>query len=114
MPLRVTNTPIDEQALTVYEKVLGPIHTSTLDAIYNLGILCKDLGRLGDAEKMYQPALTRHEKALGTRHVSTLDTAYWLGSFYSGKAGLLILRRCISLLSKSTKKRGRTYSQFHS
>jgi len=92
MLLRVTKTSRDEQALAVYEKVPGPIYTSTLDAIYNLGILCKDLGRLGDAEKMYQPALTGHEKALGLRHISTLNTAYWLGRFYSGKAGLLMLR----------------------
>jgi tetratricopeptide (TPR) repeat protein len=46
-----------QRALQGYEKTCGPEHTSTLDTVNNLGLLYADLGRLDEAEKMYQRAL---------------------------------------------------------
>ena len=63
-----------QRALTGYEKVLGPEHKSTLDTVYNLGILCRKQGKLAKVETMYQRALAGFEKALGPEHMSTLNT----------------------------------------
>ncbi|KAJ5929141.1 hypothetical protein N7454_006989 [Penicillium verhagenii] len=54
-----------------------------LGALYGLGDLYSDQGKLKEAEKMYQQALAGKEKALGPDHISTLDTVSNLGSLYS-------------------------------
>jgi tetratricopeptide (TPR) repeat protein len=77
-----------QQALTGYEKALGPDHTSTLDSVHNLGILYKDQGKLQKAEAMYQRALTGKEKALGPDHTSTLDSVHCLGILYRNQGKL--------------------------
>jgi tetratricopeptide (TPR) repeat protein len=51
-------------------------------AIYNLGYLYADQGKLDEAEKMYQRALQGREKAWGPEHTSTLDTVNNLGILY--------------------------------
>jgi tetratricopeptide (TPR) repeat protein len=43
-------------------------HISTLDTVNSLGVLYADLGRLDEAEKMYQRALGGFEKRLGYEH----------------------------------------------
>ncbi|KAF1952142.1 hypothetical protein CC80DRAFT_495479, partial [Byssothecium circinans] len=50
--------------------------------INNLGNLYADLGRLDEAEKMYQRALQGYKKAWGPEHTSTLNTVNNLGSLY--------------------------------
>jgi tetratricopeptide (TPR) repeat protein len=47
-----------------------------------LGLLYAKLGRLDEAEKMYQRALQGKEKALGLEHTSSLDTVNNLGDLY--------------------------------
>ena len=47
-----------------------------------MGLLYADLGRLDEAEKMYQRALQGYEKAWGPEHTSTLDTVNNLGNLY--------------------------------
>ena len=42
-----------QRALAGKEKAPGPNHTSTLDTVNNLDILCCDQGRLEKAEEMY-------------------------------------------------------------
>ncbi|KAF1937807.1 hypothetical protein EJ02DRAFT_296833, partial [Clathrospora elynae] len=51
--------------------------------VNNLGTLYADLGRLDEAEKMYQRALQGKEKAWGPEHTSTLDTVNDLGNLYA-------------------------------
>lgn len=58
------------------------------DAIAWLGILYKNQGKLGEAEKMYQRALPGLEKTLGPEHTSTLDTVCYLGNLYSEQGRL--------------------------
>jgi tetratricopeptide (TPR) repeat protein len=55
----------------------------------SLGNLYSDLGKLGEAEKMYKRALQGREKALGPEHTSTLSTVNNLGNLYAdqGKLG---------------------------
>jgi len=69
-----------------YEKAWGPDHTSTLDTVNNLGTLYADLGRLDEAEKIYQRAIQGYEKALGHDPVKTyipaLNTTQNLATLY--------------------------------
>lgn len=71
------------RALAGREKALGPDHTSTLNAVNNLGNLYADQGKLDAAEKMYRRALAGNEKALGVYHISTLGTVNNLGMLYT-------------------------------
>jgi tetratricopeptide (TPR) repeat protein len=48
-----------------------------------MGLLYATLGRLDEAEKMYQRALQGKEKAWGPEHTSTLDTVNNLGLLYA-------------------------------
>ncbi|KAL5371587.1 hypothetical protein DPSP01_014157, partial [Paraphaeosphaeria sporulosa] len=52
-----------QRALQGYEKAWGSENTSTLSTVNDLGNLYKDLGRLDEAEKMFQRALQGKEKA---------------------------------------------------
>ena len=54
----------------------------TLYAIYSLGSLYQDQGKLKEAEKMYMRALTGQEKVLGAEHSETLGTINDLGTLY--------------------------------
>ncbi|KAN0085501.1 HET domain containing protein [Elaphomyces granulatus] len=51
-------------------------------ALYNLGRIYMDQGKLDEAEKMYQRALQGYEKAWGPDHISTLNTINNLGLLY--------------------------------
>ncbi|KAI9855038.1 MAG: hypothetical protein M1813_000582 [Trichoglossum hirsutum] len=77
-----------QRALTGYEKVLGPEHTSTLRTVNNLGILYQNQGKLAEAEAMYQRALAGKEKVLGPEHTSTLRTVNNLGNLYQNQGKL--------------------------
>lgn len=58
-------------------------HLSTLDTVNTFGILYRKLGRLDEAEKMYQRVLQGKEKVWGPDHISTLDTVNSLGILYA-------------------------------
>lgn len=72
-----------QRALEGYEKALGPNHTSTLNAVGNLGRLYRTQSRLKEAEVMYQRALEGMKKALGPDHTSTLNTVNNLDLLYT-------------------------------
>ncbi|KAH7016508.1 uncharacterized protein B0I36DRAFT_254347 [Microdochium trichocladiopsis] len=57
-------------------------------AFHSLGNLFADVGKLGEAEKMYLRALDGKEKALGPDHTSTLDTVNNLGNLYKNRGKL--------------------------
>jgi tetratricopeptide (TPR) repeat protein len=81
-----------QRALQGKEKALGAEHTSTLDTVYNLGILYMNQGKLAEAEQMYQRALQGYEKAVGidniTTYIPALDTFWGLGDLYKRQADL--------------------------
>ena len=79
---------IQRLLLTSKEQALGPDHSSTLRTVNNLGLLYKDQGKLGEAERMFQRALTGKEQALGPDHSSTLNTANNLGLLYANQGKL--------------------------
>ncbi|CAI7597003.1 unnamed protein product [Penicillium crustosum] len=55
---------------------------------HGLGLLYRNLGKLKEAEKMYQRALAGYEEALGPDHTSTLNTVQNLGLLYSDQGKL--------------------------
>ncbi|KAG7289881.1 hypothetical protein NEMBOFW57_006258 [Staphylotrichum longicolle] len=58
---------------------------SVISAVLDLGNLCKDQGRLGEAEAMCQQALQGRERALGPDDTLTLDTVNNLANVYSAQ-----------------------------
>ena len=80
---------IYRRALAGKERALGPDHISTLDTVNELGLLYREQGKLGEAEKMFQRALAGYKKALGPDHTSTLHPVNNLGLLYwdQGKLG---------------------------
>lgn len=59
-----------KRALVGREKAFGWDHTSTLDTVYNLGLLYKGPHRLEVAEATFKQALVGYEEALGPDHES--------------------------------------------
>ena len=57
-------------------------------ALYSLGMLFHDQGKLAEAEAMYIRALQGNEEALGPKHTSTLDTVNNLGNLYKNQGRL--------------------------
>jgi hypothetical protein len=73
MPNRaITTEMVYNLGLAGYEKAWGTEHTSTLDAVHNLGVLYARRGHHKDAEMMYNLVLTSYEKVWGHEHMSTL------------------------------------------
>jgi tetratricopeptide (TPR) repeat protein len=66
--------PLLQQALTTYERVLGPEHPDTLSTVNNLAILYRRQGKYEQAEPLYQRALTTKERVLGPEHPDTVRT----------------------------------------
>jgi tetratricopeptide (TPR) repeat protein len=77
-----------QRALRGSEKALGPDHTSTLDAVDNLGVVYVKQAKLKKAEEMCQRALRGYEKALGPNHTSTCNTVNNLGNLYQKQGKL--------------------------
>jgi tetratricopeptide (TPR) repeat protein len=65
----------------------GPDHTSTLNTVYNLGLLYADQGKLAEAEKMYTRALQGYENALSlelaSSYLPALNTMVALSDLFS-------------------------------
>ena len=59
------------RALRGYEKAWEVEHISTLNTIYNLGLLYDTQSRLTEAEEMFTRALRGYEKTLGKNHPDT-------------------------------------------
>ncbi|KAH7351383.1 hypothetical protein BKA66DRAFT_598364 [Pyrenochaeta sp. MPI-SDFR-AT-0127] len=57
-------------------------------ALYNLGSLYADQGKLAEAEVLFTQALQGYELALGLKHTSTLDTVNKLGIVYKNQGKL--------------------------
>jgi tetratricopeptide (TPR) repeat protein len=54
-----------------------------------LGILCKNQGKLAEAEVMYQRALAGYEKTLGPEHRATLKMVKNLSTLYADQGKVM-------------------------
>ncbi|KAK9853410.1 hypothetical protein MYU51_006489 [Penicillium brevicompactum] len=64
------------------------VEDGDVEALYSLGYLWADQGRLQEAETMYVRALEGKEKAWGREHTETLDTVNNLGAIYTDQGRL--------------------------
>jgi tetratricopeptide (TPR) repeat protein len=63
--------PLNERALAITEKVLGPEHPRTATSLDNLANLLRDQGELDAARALHERALAIREKVLGPEHPRT-------------------------------------------
>jgi tetratricopeptide (TPR) repeat protein len=62
---------LQQRALAISEKALGPEHPTVAIRLDNLALTLRDLGRAGEAVALQQRALAISEKALGPDHPQT-------------------------------------------
>ena len=58
--------------------MLGPRHPSTLNSIYNLASLLKEMGRVEEAIPLFREELEGKRKVNGKKDGDTLEAAYYL------------------------------------
>ena len=78
-----------QRALQGKERIFGTEHSSTLEAIRDLGVWYENQGRLVEAEQQYRLALNGYEKAFGPEHSSTLHMVRNLGILYANQGRLV-------------------------
>jgi tetratricopeptide (TPR) repeat protein len=81
-----------------------------LNAIYRLGDLYVDQGKLDEAEEMYLRALAGSEKALGRDHTLTLSTVNNLGNLYADQGKNEAEEMYLRALAGSKKALGRDHT----
>jgi tetratricopeptide (TPR) repeat protein len=83
---------LEERALAIREKVLGPEHPDTAVSLTALGFLIERQGHLAEARPFYERALAINEKALdpaGTAvNIHNLARLLWYQGDYSGARSL--------------------------
>jgi tetratricopeptide (TPR) repeat protein len=62
-----------QRALAGYEKALGPEHPSTLDAVYNLGLLFRRLREWEKSIRCFERAWAGYETVKGAADPETVD-----------------------------------------
>ncbi len=77
--------PLLQQALRIYEEVLGPEHPDTARTLNSLAILYQNQGKYEQAEPFYQRALWTRERMLGNEHLDTADTLNGLAILYQNQ-----------------------------
>jgi Tfp pilus assembly protein PilF len=70
---------MQQQALQVRNKVLGPEHPDTLASVSEFGWVLVRLGKYAEAEAMQQQALQVRNKVLGPEHPDTLASVSEFG-----------------------------------
>ena len=80
--------PYYEQALAVYERVLGPEHPHTATAVNNMGRLLSSMGDLAGARPYFERALAVREHVLGPEHPDTASSLNNLGALLSSMGDL--------------------------
>ncbi len=75
--------PLYKQALSIFEKALGPDHPDTGTALSNLALVYADTGRYAEADPLYKQALSIFEKALGSDHPDTGTALSNLAALYA-------------------------------
>jgi len=72
-----------QRALSIHQKILGPIHSDVATDFHHLALLYRALGRYGEAEELFRHALQIRVQTLGPENPSTADSFYELGRIQS-------------------------------
>jgi tetratricopeptide (TPR) repeat protein len=71
--------PYYEQALAIWQEMLGGQHPATATSLNNLGMLLHMMGRYEEAQPYYEQALAIWREVLGEQHLDTATTLNNLG-----------------------------------
>ena len=74
--------PLQQRALEIYEKALGPEHPDIAASLNNLAGLYQAMGAYAQALPLYQRALQIRKKALGPEHLDTANSLNNLAALY--------------------------------
>ncbi len=74
--------PLYLRALTIRERVLGPMHPDVAAILHDLAVLSYQQGKYPEAETLYQRALVLQEQTLGPQHPDFAKTLNRLGDLY--------------------------------
>jgi eukaryotic-like serine/threonine-protein kinase len=66
---------LEQQAMEIRQRVLGPKHPDTLKSMSNLANVLDDEGHYAEAEKLYRKALAEQKRVLGPENPDTLKSA---------------------------------------
>ncbi|MBU4231434.1 MAG: tetratricopeptide repeat protein [Proteobacteria bacterium] len=97
--------PLQQRALEIYEKALGPEHPDTCTSLNNLAGLYQAMGAFDQALPLYQRTLKIREKALGLEHIDTanslnnLAALYWAMAIYD--QALPLYQRALKIREKA-------------
>ncbi len=59
---------LEEEALAIHKRVLGPEHPQTLNSMHHLALMLHDLGKLEEARKLNEEILVIGKRVLGPEH----------------------------------------------
>jgi tetratricopeptide (TPR) repeat protein len=96
--------PLQQRALELNEKILGPEHPETVTGLNNLAGIYEALGAFAKALALHQRALAIREKALGPEHPDTaaslnnLAALYWAMAAYD--QALPLYQRALAIREK--------------
>ena len=74
--------PLLQEALRIYQRVLGPEHPETAEGLNNLGALYSAMGAYAKAEPFFQGALRIRQRVLGSEHSDTAQSLNNLAMLY--------------------------------
>ena len=74
--------PLYQEALRIWQKVLGPEHPDTATSLNNLAALYQAMGEYAKAEPLFQEALRIRQKVLGPEHPDTATSLNNLAVLY--------------------------------
>ncbi len=103
-------TPLTEQSLTGFERILGPDHPDTLTSRDNLAVIYESAGRLTQAITLLERNLADRERILGPDHPDTFNSRNHLAVAY-GLDGRLT--QAITLLEQNVIDRERSLGPDH-
>ncbi|MGB5896605.1 MAG: tetratricopeptide repeat protein, partial [Geitlerinemataceae cyanobacterium] len=80
--------PLAEQALAIWEKVLGAEHPDVATSLNNLAMLYQAMGNYSGAEPLYQRSLAIREKVLGAEHPDVATSLNDLALLYRAQGNI--------------------------
>ena len=101
---------LNERALVLYEKALGPDHPDVAETMGQLAQLLRGRGQLAEAETLISKALAIRESKLGLRHPQVAESCSDMGDLQMQKGDL---QKAESFYNRSLDVRKQTFGAEH-